>query len=271
MRHHVRPPLPDQARLDLERRQRELTADLKRRKTPQTRAACLENHWKRFAGRTARSHAVVTLLLKAMASGKIKRCLYCEHDRGSQIDHFAPRSIDASRAIEWSNFVWSCGPCNNAKLASPTTNLIDPSADDPLEHLQLNRTGAFAPVTPRGVETERAFSWVGRNSDLNQGRYDARQGIVELLKRYARCRDNNKPVRAKGYKRRLLDHPFGDVFAALLALEKLPNPAAVLDRYELAALRNCPEAHSWLATSDAERVAAARPRAEALARKIRTR
>lgn len=206
-----------------------------------------------------------------MASGDDAQCMYCERDRGSQVDHFEPRRAAPRRVLVWENLVWSCGICNVQKLDGGSSGLLDPTRDDPREHFRLTSSGTFEARTDRGRETERVFPWLARDEGLAQGRRDARAAIVRLLKAYAELRDGGRGADAEDLRRELVRHPFSDVLDGLLALSALPGAALLLSSEERAALAACPEVDRWLADADAARLAEAQAKAALDASKIRTR
>jgi uncharacterized protein (TIGR02646 family) len=86
-------------------------------------------------------------------TGKRQRCMYCEDSRGTDIDHFWPKSSYPKRVFEWPNMVLSCSGCNRAKGdrfpldKDGVPELIDPTAEDPWDFLYyVSEAGV---VTPR--------------------------------------------------------------------------------------------------------------------------
>jgi len=67
--------------------------------------------------------------------------MFCEDSRGTDIEHFWPKSTYPARTFDWLNLLLVCGGCNQAKGArfpldaqgSPL--LIDPTAEDPWDYL----------------------------------------------------------------------------------------------------------------------------------------
>ncbi|MCM6856360.1 HNH endonuclease [Enterococcus durans] len=74
------------------------------------------------------------------------KCAYCETSlnvSGSymEVEHFFPKSIYPDKVVEWDNLLPSCKRCNGTK-GSEDPNIfciINPTVDDPTEHLALNR------------------------------------------------------------------------------------------------------------------------------------
>lgn len=116
--------------------------------------------------------------LRTMALG-IERCMYCGDNIGSDIDHFEPISRAPLRTFDWLNHLLACGYCNtswkHARFpcdSSGSPLLIDPTSDDPSEHLQLIlRTGRYRELTEKGKTTIDVFGL--NRGDLVRGRSDA--------------------------------------------------------------------------------------------------
>jgi len=122
--------------------------------------------WKQ-ARRTKTVREGVFGVLCSMA-GERKRCMYCEDSRGTDIDHFWPKSAYPQRTFQWVNMLLSCSGCQRAKGDRFPLNeageplLIDPTAEDPWEYLfYVSQTGVitarFDPGTgqesPKGLAT----------------------------------------------------------------------------------------------------------------------
>lgn len=90
-------------------------------------------------------------------------CMYCEDSAGSTIDHFRPKDAYPTRTFEWDNHLWACFLCNTVYKgtqfpldARGLPLLIDPTRDDPAEHLILApRTGKLEARTAKGREPFR--------------------------------------------------------------------------------------------------------------------
>ncbi len=52
--------------------------------------------------------------LTAMCCGA-QRCAYCEDSAADEVEHIQPKSLYPELAFSWPNFLYACGPCNNAK------------------------------------------------------------------------------------------------------------------------------------------------------------
>jgi uncharacterized protein (TIGR02646 family) len=111
--------------------------------------------------------------------GGAGRCMYCDDSAASEVEHFRPKSFYPGLAFVWVNYLYSCGPCNRAKLnhfrilteegesmdLMPTIGavdvppamgvavLLDPRIDDPLEFLSLDLVDTFRFVPRHAVGT----------------------------------------------------------------------------------------------------------------------
>jgi hypothetical protein len=113
-----------------------------------------------------------------MAHGA-ERCMYCLDNYGTDIDHFQPIAVAPLRAFDWPNHLLACSRCNsNFKRdeypcdADGNCLLVDPSAEDPADHLLLlPSSGHYDALTPKGAATIRVFGL--NRPDLVQGRRTA--------------------------------------------------------------------------------------------------
>lgn len=163
-----------------------------------------------FDGNIYGHHSVKETLLEAQHS----KCCYCERKFKASsygaVEHFRPKGAskqsrsDARRvpgyywlAFEWDNLLVSCEKCNTSykgslfPLRDPGLRVhhhggdlgieealfIDPSREDPREHVRFRREAVEA-LTPRGLETIEGMGL--RRSDLEEARKE-RLDIVELL------------------------------------------------------------------------------------------
>jgi hypothetical protein len=102
--------------------------------------------------------------------------MYCGDSLGTDIDHFEPIREFPAGTFVWPNHLLACSYCNsNAKRdlfprdELGSSLLIDPTRDDPAEHLRLIlRTGVYRPLTPKGTESIRVFGL--NRADLTRGR-----------------------------------------------------------------------------------------------------
>ncbi|MFD6325792.1 HNH endonuclease [Streptomyces sp. NPDC058442] len=109
-------------------------------------------------------HTVLSATLAEMAPG-VERCMYCGDNQGTDIDHFEPLSRAPLRTFDWSNHLLACSLCNShqKREAFPVDPrgrplLIDPSSEDPADHLHLVlAVGEYLPLTPGGEATCEVF------------------------------------------------------------------------------------------------------------------
>lgn len=135
----------------------------------------------------------IRTVLVQMASGRA-RCMYCEDSAGTDIEHFRPKATYPEVAFVWDNYLLACSHCNSNRKrnlfpldegGSPL--LIDPSAEDPTEHLEFSpSTGHFVAVTSKGEKSVEVFALNDdtRSGGLPTGRLDALVTLVALLKQY---------------------------------------------------------------------------------------
>jgi len=103
--------------------------------------------WKRARGtRTLRNEVAGTL--RRMA-GRRERCFFCEDSRGTDVEHFWPKQPYPERAFQWLNLLFACAGCNRRKGdrfpldEAGLPLLIDPTSDDPWDHLFLDTDTGF--------------------------------------------------------------------------------------------------------------------------------
>lgn len=162
MRRVMRLALPGRVQAYLDRRQS--AADQRRR----SGISDIGREWK--AARQTQAIGVVLRSLQQMM-GQRERCMYCVDSHGSDIDHFRPKTRYPQRAFRWSNMLLCCTECGRFKgdqfpLSDGRPMLIDPTAEDPWEHLDFdpdtgNLTARFDPRadrwSARGEETVRVL------------------------------------------------------------------------------------------------------------------
>jgi uncharacterized protein (TIGR02646 family) len=118
---------------------------------PADRGQRIGSEWDK-ARQTKTVRCCIFGLLRRMA-GNRQRCMYCEDSRGTDIDHFWPKSRYPQRAFDWMNMLLICTGCQRAKGdrfpldSNDRPQLIDPTAEEPWDYL------FFVPAT--GVITAR--------------------------------------------------------------------------------------------------------------------
>jgi uncharacterized protein (TIGR02646 family) len=154
----------------------DLTQEVAAAADPKRQAGVL---WK---NKPALAFSEVRTTLKRMAGGR-ERCMYCEDNEGTDIEHFWPKSVYPDKAFSWANYLLACSHCNsNCKRARfPTTDglpdLLDPTADEeadkPTRHLRLlPSTGRYDSIGLKGTPSIEVFDLNGdeRGRKLPQGR-----------------------------------------------------------------------------------------------------
>lgn len=187
---------------------------------------------RRWSSKPAAPFAEVRATLEAMASGRA-RCMYCEDSAGTDIEHFWPRAGYPERAFLWENLLLACSHCNsNGKRdqfpmhLDGTPLLLDPTADEPTEHLLLTpRDGRMAARSPRGDASIQVFDLNGRR--LPEGRKDAFGAAVRLLREYDEV-GQQAPARAQELRAELLRFPFSGVLVWMVQIAQSPAGPLVL-------------------------------------------
>ena len=197
--------------------------------------------------------------LKSMATG-LERCMYCEDSAGTDIEHFRPKSTYPEHAFSWDNYLLACSACNsNHKRSqfpldgSGAPLLIDPTVEDPREHLVLSpKTGKYEARTRAGQASpkgEKSIEVFGLYRDtLEKGRQGAWHAIQAFLLRYGNACEAADWRLALDVQRTLCHHPFASVFVWFLDLAARPDAAAALkiDKHCLAVLAQYSDIHGWL-------------------------
>lgn len=183
MRRVHRAPLPVRAGAYLEKR-RIATAGL----------PSVEKAWK--GARQTQALQTVIRTLQSMAGAR-ERCMYCVDSHGSDIEHFWPKATYVYKAFEWPNMLLCCTECGRLKgdrfplLAGGQPVLVDPSAEDPWEHLDFdpdtgNLTARFdttsASPSTRGVGTVRLLQ-LDRREAMTEGYRRTYRRLSECIRR----------------------------------------------------------------------------------------
>lgn len=180
--------------------------------------------WKAAKSTKAFEEILGTLL--RMASGR-ERCMYCEDSAGTDIEHFYPKSRYPARAFDWDNYLLACSHCNSnrkrdrfPRFKDGRPKLIDPTADDPADHLKLIiESGEFASTSPEGLKSIDVF---GLNRErLTRGRVSAWMTAISLIREYRTLRASNAEIdqrAADEYLRTIREAPFASVLATIGSL-----------------------------------------------------
>lgn len=189
-------------------------------------------------------------VLDQMATGR-KRCMYCEDSAGTDLEHFWPRAAFPERAFTWENLLLGCSHCNsNLKRylfpldASGQPLLLDPTQDEPLDHLLFSETGRYKHKSRKGKTSIEVFNL--NRLILAEGRRDAWIAIPELLIRYAQHKAAGRTQQAQDVEQALRRYPFSGVFAAFLRIAKSRSRGRLITLECLSVLRAHPEIRTWL-------------------------
>lgn len=165
-------------------------------------------------------------VVEALRRAQHNKCCYCERKAEGDIEHFRPKSGYQQSigspfqrpgyywlAYQWSNLLFACGPCNQRhkksifpllragrrakshhnELAREEPLLLDPSTDDPMEHIDFRDEVAYAiEGSRRGEATIRVLQL--NREDLIESRRDRLQ-LLLLLKE--RIRQIEKEIRRR--------------------------------------------------------------------------
>jgi uncharacterized protein (TIGR02646 family) len=197
----------------------------------------------------------VRATLKSMAAG-LERCMYCEDSAGTDIEHFWPKAAYPERAFSWTNYLLACSSCNsNYKRekfpldAASVPLLIDPTAEEPGEHLALSpTTGEYRARTPKGEQSIEVF---GLYRDiLEKGRRNAWVWIPGMLHHYDKACTEEDWRQATEVQRTICQAPFASVFVRFIEIATGPLAATFIKANSLASclaiLDKYPHIKNWL-------------------------
>lgn len=187
--------------------------------------------------------------LRRMANG-IERCMYCEDSEGIAIDHFWPKGVFPERAFDWLNYLLVCSTCNSQYKRDQfpfdehsLPLLLNPTEDEPLDHLRFTSQGELLAETAKGECSIRVYG-LNRGS-LQIGRKDTWTVIQCLVIAYADALQARDPEWASEIEHTVRNNRFSGVFAALTRIAQGADADLILRPEFLAALRHHPEILSW--------------------------
>jgi hypothetical protein len=195
----------------------------------QRRTAAARRMWN--SDRTVRP--TIRKTLGEMAPGR-ERCMYCGDNQGSDVDHFEPLARNPLRTFDWLNHLLACSICNShfkrdrfPTAADGSPLLIDPTVDDPLDHLRLSLSaGAYHPMTDRGAAT---IEVCGLNRPiLTRGRQAARSTVERCVRMWDRARTLGDEELAAELVTTVHEQPFADVCQEMLRAARAPGAERVL-------------------------------------------
>jgi hypothetical protein len=179
-------------------------------------------------------------------------CNFCSDSRGTDIDHFEPIAEAPLRTFDWRNHLLACSRCNtHAKRErfprdrSGSRLLVDPTVDDPWDHLRLTpSTGKYFPVSRMGRVT---IELLLDDDLLARGRRAAWLDSQEhVIAHWEAMKSGNAAV-ALDRQFRLLQRPNLDAFYAMLRWSELPSATVLFDPQCLGALIAAPQMYrGWI-------------------------
>lgn len=267
-------PAPAEAALAAHQKALDELVRLERQKEHPRVGALVDARW--AASRAMPELRVASRLLDAMASG-LTSCMYCERGECEDIEHIRPKSTHSEHAFCWGNMLKVCAPCNRQKGHRYHADLIDPSRDDPFDHLLLlPSAGRYVARSgdARGRETLRVLPRLANDPQLLRGRAMAWAKLRVLLSRYDALTEVGDTPGAEEIRVIVVNEPFSAVFAAMLRMSTEPGASDVLNdtRIDLVGvLARRPEVFRWLDDADADRIRAALPEVNELVKSIRAR
>ncbi|GAB3278070.1 HNH endonuclease [Actinocorallia lasiicapitis] len=209
----VREPLPEAVTAEMVKYTAEISASAERQKHAQ-------GLWKHSTVRR-RVRSQLDEALRRMAPGR-EYCMYCGDNRGTDIDHFEPVARNPLRTFDWLNHLLACSGCNSHQKrgrfpldAAGRPLLIDPTAEDPFEHLMLTFTlGEYDALTDKGQATIEICDL--NNELLARGRADAVYHLQTMLRDWARADLRADHAAKNTLVRRVQDQPLADVCQSML-------------------------------------------------------
>lgn len=148
--------------------------------------------------------------------------MYCGDSFATDIDHHEPIKRNPLRAFDWLNHLLACSRCNSHYKGEqfPVDErgeplLIDPTAEDPFDHLTLAlSTGVFTALTRKGEVTNEVC---GLNVDRRpSARVHAREQVIASLERWAAASARDDVHGRDVAVRTIRDQPFAAVCQAML-------------------------------------------------------
>lgn len=124
--------------------------------------------------------------------------------------------------------------------------LINPTEEDPLDHLAFSPTTGRYAVRPGSAKGDPSLEVFGINrSTLILGRQDAWTSLERLLVDYAQARAAGRDTKAEKIGAAVRRHPFAGVLAALLRIASGPDADLLVEADCLEAIRDRPEISNW--------------------------
>ncbi|MEU4160982.1 hypothetical protein [Actinoplanes sp. NPDC026670] len=187
--------------------------------------------WRQSSTRVSVTNPVRTVLA-GMAAGA-ERCMYCGDNQGTDIDHHEPMARDPLRTFDWLNHLLACSHCNShhKRERFPVDEygrplLIDPSAEDPFDHLLLSLSvGEYRALTEKGRASIDVF---GLNRPiLARGRQQAFNVVVMCLRQWPDAVSGKSAYQPDQVVHIIREQPCADVCQAMLRQVELPGASVV--------------------------------------------
>jgi hypothetical protein len=162
------------------------------------------------------------------------RCMYCEYNEPTDVEHFWPKSEFPEKAFVWENHLLACSACNsNHKrtrfpMDGDSPLLLDPTdgVTDPLDHLQLApTTGRYLGVTRRGEESVEVFG-LQRDFLVERRRHAFARLLMDICQ-WVRARTDGNRTRADYVLGLLRGQPHVSVLRDFVRLVDRGDVAAV--------------------------------------------
>ncbi len=193
-----------------------------------------------------KAFAEIRKVLGEMASG-LDRCMYCEDSRGSDIDHYRPKSVYPSDTFRWDNYLLLCSTCNSKykKDEFPVGEsgeplLLNPTTDEPAHHLELYPSnGKFRGKTARGRVTIDLLNLNGDRAEemaetgcqkkgLPRGRSNALRILQALVLLHDAELQHGQLLEAERTRETILEATFSSLLLSLVCLVSKPQAAVLL-------------------------------------------
>jgi hypothetical protein len=167
-------------------------------------------------------------ILREMAPG-LEQCMYCGEEQGTDIDHFDPITRSPLRAFDWLNHLLACTVCNShyKRDRFPLDEdgnplLIDPTAEDPSDHLLLTLSlGHYEPLSRKGEATIEICNL--NRPLLERGRIQGRRVVELCLKAWKAARQADDTTAMHDAILTVREQPFADVCQAMLRQAQSPG------------------------------------------------
>lgn len=229
----ARATLPDQLKVRLNSLAKEVSSTSEQRRAAEARAI-----WNKTSTRT-NVRTPLTEILRQMAPGR-EHCMYCGDNQGTGIDHYEPIVRNPLRTFDWLNHLLACSVCNSHQKRdqfpldeNDKPLLIDPTSEDPFEHLLLTLSlGYYEATSDKGRATIKVC-------DLNRpillrGRVQARRVVELCLEQWLAASNVGDAAIMDQAVLTVQEQPFADVCQSMLRQSEAAGAEIVFaDRPEI--------------------------------------